>query len=389
MSESIHEAVAEDTRSLAKDTMTNDRAVLSSALSAVVPVGEDEFAAMMAACGDGNKHPGAVAVAVSGGADSMALCLLVHRWAAPRGVSLTALTVDHGLRPGSACEAARVGTWLAKRAIAQTHLTWTDGASVTSRVQERARQARYDLMGTWCVRNGVKDLFLGHHMEDQAETVLMRLKHDSGLLGLAAMAPVRALDGVSGSATVHLTRPLLGTPKARLRATLRALGQNWIEDPSNRDPAFERVRIRHLLAHLEDLGVSARRLAGAAAGVGRVRAVLHLAADRVMSATVMTTGGLHVNAPNFFAEPKTVQQLALAKMLGEVSGANYAPAREKLRRLLGWMETAHVQGARARTLGGCAIRTVGGRGRMQSHWGFDIVKEAPRNNQKDAQMGDN
>ena len=159
-----------------------------------------------------------VAVAVSGGSDSLALCLLADRWAQARGGKVFALTVDHGLRPESGAEAAQVQRWLAARAISHRTRRWT-GARRTGATQAEARAARFALLAGWCRRAGVLHLLLGHQREDQAETALQRLVHGSGIEGLAAMAPVRLAMEPDGRG-VRLLRPLLSVPRDALAATL-------------------------------------------------------------------------------------------------------------------------------------------------------------------------
>ncbi|HEY9079008.1 tRNA lysidine(34) synthetase TilS [Magnetovibrio sp.] len=335
-------------------------------------ISSDEFARLMAGCFDFAVQPEALAVAVSGGADSMALCLLAHTWAAARGVRLTALTVDHGLRLESADEAAQVGLWLNARGIAHHILTWNHDTEISSRVQERARDARYALMRQWCLDHGVDRLLLAHHLEDQAETVLMRLKKGSGLLGLAGMAQERDLDGVM------LMRPLLGIAKARLRANLEAVGQDWIEDPSNQNRRFERVRTRNLLTHLQDEGVSAQGLANAAAAIARVRDVVDRAAIDLIATAVQMEKGLLIDAHRFGTAPAPVRHHALTKLLAQIGGGAYPPARTKLARLLAWMAAADSQGDGARTLGGCTVRCKERAGRRS----FLICAESPRTSHK-------
>lgn len=329
----------------------------------------DEFARLMAGYAGRDTQLGALAVAVSGGADSMALCLLAHDWATANGVRLTALTVDHGLRAGSDEEAAQVGAWLGARGIDHHILTWEHAAKIISRVQERARGARYALMRNWCLDHSVDCLLLAHHLEDQAETVLMRLKKGSGLLGLAGMARVRDLDGVK------LVRPLLGVTKARLRATLHDFDQAWVEDPSNQNEKFERVRIRQLLVHLERDGVSAEGLARAAEGVTRVRDVLHAAADKLIAKSEQQVeAGLCIAAKTFLTAPETIQKIALSKLLMQVGSGAYPPAQLKLERVLAWMAVGRGAEDPARTLGGCVVRRTG-RG---DGLAFNVLLESPR-----------
>src|SRR5712691_3859412 len=228
------------------------------------PIGADEFAALMAPHGPFESAP-FLAVAVSGGADSLALCLLAWDWARRLGGSLAALTVDHGLRAASAEEAAQVGDWLAARGIAHRILAWQPPARLRN-MQAAARAARYALLTEWCRAAGCLHLLTAHHREDQAETLLLRLARGSGLDGLAGMAASRE------ATSCRLLRPLLSVPRDRLAATLRAAGQSWIEDPTNRDATYARARLRHSADLLASEGLSAARLAATARHLGRARA---------------------------------------------------------------------------------------------------------------------
>jgi len=151
----------------------------------------------------------AIAVAVSGGPDSLALLLLTDRWVRERGGAAIALTVDHGLRPDSASEAALVGAWVKSRGIAHQVLSWTGDKPLTG-IQAAARRARYRLLTEACAARGILHLAFAHHADDQAETVLFRKERGSGPAGLAGMAASRSLGAV------RMIRPLLGWPKSAL-----------------------------------------------------------------------------------------------------------------------------------------------------------------------------
>lgn len=189
-----------------------------------------------------NPH---IAVACSGGADSLALTLLAHHWAAHRGGKVSALIVDHGLRPESPVEVQQVQRWLSHRAIDSHILTVQLGKS-DSAVQERARNARYEAMTQWCHAHNVKHLLLGHHADDQLETFIFRLLRGSGPDGLACMSMRREAEGIC------LLRPLLQSNKQECIAYLQEQAQPWIDDPSNEKPEFARVRIRQWLRQSVD-----------------------------------------------------------------------------------------------------------------------------------------
>lgn len=289
-----------------------------------------------------------VTIGVSGGADSMALALLASDWAAAAGGALTALTVDHGLRPESAAEARRVAGWLAARGIAHRVLRWT-GDKPHSGVQAAARAARYDLLTRWCRRNGVLHLLLAHHRDDQAETFILRLARGSGPDGLACMS------AIAGTPWPRMIRPLLDMEPARLRAVLAARGQDWIEDPSNRDPAYTRVRIRAALAASGDGGPNTARLAETARRLGLARAALEAQTAGLLAraATIHPAGFCRLDAALLAAAPEDIARRGLSRAITCIGGQSYAPRRERLDRLYRALVEGRLR--RPRTLGGCLI----------------------------------
>lgn len=200
------------------------------------PLSPDEFDYYMGPFGP--FAPGdTLAVAVSGGCDSMALVWLLNRWAKTRDIIVTAVTIDHGLRPESGDEARQVGLWLFHHAIPHHIISW-NGTKGPGRLQERARAARYRLLYDFCWERNIAHLFLAHHQQDQWETIRMRQEKGSTYVGLCGMEPIRPF--LFG----RVLRPLLTVSKQRLRTTLIAASQNWIDDPSNLNPAFWRGAYR-------------------------------------------------------------------------------------------------------------------------------------------------
>lgn len=319
----------------------------------VEPLTEGAFARAMDAIGGFERTP-LVAVGVSGGADSLALTLLLDRWARGRGGAVRAFTVDHGLRPGSAAEAERVGAWLAARGIAHAVLRW-EGAKPATGIQAAARAARHGLLADRCAAAGILHLALAHHRDDQAETVLMRFARGSGVDGLAGMAPVRA-DGA-----VRLIRPLLDVPHARLVATCRAFDQPWIEDPSNGSPAYARGRLRAAAELLAAEGLTPVRLADTARRAARARRALEEGTATLLgvSAAFHPEGWATLDPASLAAAPEELGLRALARTLAAVGGQAYAPKVAGLERLYGELAGGL---AVARTLGGCVI--VPRRGRL-------------------------
>lgn len=213
------------------------------------------------------------AVAVSGGADSTALCHILSSLLPDQ--TITALIVDHGLRPESAREAeqtaARLRTWPNVQPVI---LPWAHTETVHSRLQEQARQARYALMTAYCVQHHIPALFIGHHQDDQMETFLLRLAAGSGLDGLAGMRCVK-------EGPVTLCRPLLGVSHADLLDYCLQNRLDWIEDPSNEDAGFARVRLRQSTAVLAEEGLTAQRLATTTQRLARAADALDWMTDRL------------------------------------------------------------------------------------------------------------
>lgn len=183
-----------------------------------------------------------LAVAVSGGIDSMALLLLADDWARQHGGYAIALTVDHGLREESSEEAAQVAIWCRALGIEHHTLVWKHVSPLVSAVQDKARAARYELLSGWCKTHHVLHLLTAHHRDDQAETLLLRLSRGSQIDGLAGIPLVSSQWGV------RLLRPLLGMAKHELRSFLLQQGQDWVEDRSNESAAYTRNFLRQQVA---------------------------------------------------------------------------------------------------------------------------------------------
>lgn len=303
------------------------------------------FATAMARLGPFEDRP-FLAVAVSGGADSLALTLLADRWARGRGGRMVGLTVDHRLRPGSGDEARETGRRLEAHGIEHRILTWS-GDKPAAGLQQRAREARYALLASWCREQGCLHLLTAHHRDDQAETVAMRRARRSGQTGLAAMPAIRDLPGL------RLLRPLLGIGKERLKQGLRATGQTWIEDPSNADPAFTRT-------HLRRSGLDRAALAGEAERLGlrRQAADRQAAAALVRHAAIDPAGFATLDPAGFDQLPETLARDLLIRLLMTIGGRPYPPRTDALTRLLQAMRGRSdrpLSSSPARTLGHCQI----------------------------------
>ncbi|MHC2538911.1 tRNA lysidine(34) synthetase TilS [Bradyrhizobium diazoefficiens] len=216
----------------------------------------------------------ALVLAVSGGPDSIALMWLAARWqrSLARGPRLTVVTVDHGLRPEAAREAREVKRLATELGLPHRTLRWR-GAKPKTGLPAAAREARYRLLVQAARSAGASHVLTAHTRDDQAETLLMRLVRGSGLAGLSAMARLTERDGIV------LARPLLDVPKAQLIATLKRAKIGFADDPTNRDPAFTRPRLRALLPQLAAEGGDARSLARLAARLARANAAVEVLTD--------------------------------------------------------------------------------------------------------------
>jgi tRNA(Ile)-lysidine synthase len=290
-------------------------------------------------------------VAVSGGGDSLALLLMLHE----TGVRpLEAVTVDHGLRPEAADEAAAVAALCAGHRIPHALLRWDEPAGVGN-LQARAREARRRLIGDWARGRGIGAVALGHTLDDQAETFLLRLARGSGVDGLSGMAPATRVDGVVW------IRPLLGVRRAALRDWLAARGVAWADDPSNADPRFERARARAALPLLAPLGLGPERLAATAAAMARAREALERATAELAAGALEAgpAGDLTLDPAPLAGVPEEIRLRLLAGALAWVSGARYRPRLAPLEAALAAIAAGRV--GHGLTLHGCVLRARGGR----------------------------
>ena len=287
-----------------------------------------------------------IAVALSGGPDSLALTHLADRWARQSGGTILALTVDHGVRTDSAEEACRVGDWMTEAGISHQVLRPRESAP-SANIQDWARDVRYRLLSDACREHGILHLLTAHHRGDQAETLLVRLGRGSGLDGLAAMAPIVEL------ADCRLLRPLLPVTKSALTGWLKSHGLEWVDDPSNRSPGFARARVRARADDLSDLGLTTERMAETAERLASDRAVLEQIVGRWLARHVRVDPAGFVDADHgaFLSLAPALARRALFAMLATVGGSVYPPRRERLARLL----KAILDGPGAATLGGCQV----------------------------------
>ena len=291
----------------------------------------------MAAMGLGPR----VGIAVSGGGDSVAL---MHLAARRGGHALRVATVDHGLRPEAAEEARGVAA--AAAALGLPHDTLRPPAPPRP-VQAELREARRALLAGWAGGHGLSAVLTGHTLDDQAETVLMRLARGGGAEALAGI-PAAPADS-------PFRRPLLGIARADLRGWLRAEGIGWAEDPSNDDTAFERVRVRRALGSLGPDAPSAAMLARTARRMGEAAEALDWAAAGLAREAVVLSpiGDGSIDRAALAGVPREIARRVLLGVLRDVGRHPVRPREAALDRAL---DAAPGQGGAGLCLAGCRVR---------------------------------
>ena len=296
-----------------------------------------------------------VLVAVSGGSDSIALLLLANVWALKNNVTLQAITVDHGLRAEAAAEAAFVAGVCAGLNIPHITLAW-EGIKPSFGIQEAARQSRYSLMDDFAHEIGAEVILTGHTLDDQMETVMMRAmrQSDSGDgRGLAGMGKVTALYG-----GVRIIRPLLSVTRVELRGFLMEMAQPWIEDPSNLDESYERVRIRRSLEKFPERKEQLMRLAAASAGLRRFLA--RNVADQLRDRVTLKPGPVYHYEVGAIGNDDSgfdaVAAQAIQTLIAVSGGQNFLVPRHRLGKLFDAVKMMMLGGQGTRlTLGGAII----------------------------------
>ncbi len=311
----------------------------------------------------GLEHLPALVLAVSGGPDSTALMWLAACWrdSLERKPELIAVTIDHGLRKESAREAAAVKKLAARLGIAHRTLRWR-GRKPKSGLQQAARQARYALLAQVARDARSTHILTAHTLDDQAETVLIRLTRGSGLSGLAAMAQLSRLP--NGARHIALVRPLLDIAKARLIATLDAAKIEFADDPSNRDPRFTRARLRSLMPELAREGLDAARLSLLARRLKRADAAIEAVVERaaaLLGASSQKTGPIVIPAQMLARLPAEIALRLIGRAVAQL-GDEGPVELGKLEALGAALQAAQMAGERRvrRTLAGAIVTLADG-----------------------------
>jgi tRNA(Ile)-lysidine synthase len=303
------------------------------------------------------KGQDALAVGVSGGADSLALCLILNDYCEKNKITLHVLSVDHGLRAEAADELKQLAVLLAPLKLEHRILQW-QGEKPQKNIQQEARFARYRLMGKYCADHGISSLFLAHHMDDLAENFMIRLCRGSGVDGLSAMGLCSAfpvvLEDVEPRFLPYIIRPLLGAVKEDLKNYLKVKNQNWIEDPSNKNENYRRVQMRNFLGRQELEGLETFRLAETAQRMASVRDLLEGLTDELEKAAVRyyPEGYAVLNFVDYQKAHPEIARRLLARILKNTSGNIFAPRQIKMNYLDQTLRSGDLKG---QTVGECFI----------------------------------
>ena len=299
------------------------------------------FADALAALGPFEPSP-TIAIALSGGADSMALALMSDAWVRTLGGTLVALTVDHALRPESRAEAEQVAAWMQARGIMHYILTPRHTPSGNNMMQA-ARGWRYHALSDWCREQGVLHCLLAHHLDDQLETVTMQNARGDTEDGGAGMSAIRIYRGV------RFLRPMLSERKTALKAWLVARQAAWVEDPTNADPAFTRSRVRQVLHGADD---STLRVALEEKRAERTQRELVVACAAARLVVMHPAGFARLDREGWLELPAPLRGQLLADVITCIGGQIHRPRRHETE----WLEKALLEEKGTQTLGQCIVQ---------------------------------
>ncbi len=290
-------------------------------------------------------HGAKIAVGISGGADSLCLTLLLNEYAKKYQLELTAITINHAIRPHSRAEAEHVATLMQHYHI--NHIILDNPTPIAlsdTKIEEKARAIRYDLLTTYCNNNQIPYLCMAHHRGDQVETFLSRLARGSGVEGLSSIKPHIMLNSIA------ILRPFLDMAKADIIATLQEKNQCWIEDEMNQNPQFERVKWRQFIPQLEKIGISPDSINTSINRLRRAQECIDFYTHQFIKNEVHldNLGYITLNAPAFYALPTEIKIKVMAYAIKTVGQQGGFISLQSLERLVDKMP-------KSATLGSCAI----------------------------------
>ena len=283
--------------------------------------------------------PKKIAVAVSGGSDSLALTFLLHEFCTANKIKLYAVTVDHKMRANSSAEAKKLAEILAAKKISHQILSIKKSQVPQKNIEANLRELRYKLLEEFCLKNDIKFLFLGHIQGDVAENFIIRLFRGSGLDGLSSIAEI------SDYKNIKLVRPLLDFSKDDLQEFLRAKKVKWFEDETNEDEKFLRNKIRKFFNSFEEKNLIQGRIKNAANEISKMRDFLDIIllkeAKKILQ--LQPNGSFLINHKKFQKIDEKIALKILALVLIEVGGKTYKPRLEKLKNFYQYLQQENIK----------------------------------------------
>lgn len=286
-------------------------------------------------------------VAVSGGADSLALTYLLSSWAKINAKNIIAITVEHGLREDSLAEAEYVSELMKKENIEHHILKW-DGKKPEANIEDIAREVRYSLLIEFCKSRNIENIFVGHHKYDQVETFLMRLQRGSGLDGLSSM------EEVSSREDINIIRPLLSLKPELFKQYLNSKNIEWKEDYSNQDEKFLRVKIRKNMDILSTLGISSDKIYKAAKALSSTKDFIEEEVSKFCKNNIEFVSPF-VAKIDFDVIREAHREMlfrVLSNLIKKIGDSKYIPRADDVLRICSSIKKGEKQ---SRTLGGCEI----------------------------------
>ena len=289
-----------------------------------------------------------LALAVSGGPDSLCLAFFTKIYASEFRNKIHVLIVDHNLRKESHKEALKVKNILNKREITSKILKWR-GKIPISNIQKNARDMRYALLSNYCLKNKVKYLVTAHHEDDQIENFFIRLLRGSGLAGLSSMSV-----SVNISKNLKIVRPFLGFTKEDLKYVTLNFFKTFIEDPSNKNEKFLRVRVRKYRKNMEKEGLDTRKIIKTVDNLFSANQALDFYKNKAIykHASFITKNKCLINKSIFSEEAEEIVFKFFSDILMLVSGTYYPPRSKKVLNLIGRLKKRKFIKS---TLGGCIL----------------------------------
>ncbi len=288
------------------------------------------------------------AIAVSGGADSLCLAYFSKKYAIEFGNKIHILIVDHKLRKESAREALKVKKILKSKKISSKILKW-DGKIPKSNIQKNARDIRYSLLSNYCFKKKIKYLVTAHHSDDQIENFFIRLLRGSGLTGLSSMSLKTKYNN-----RLKIVRPFLKLNKANLKHVTLSYFKTYINDPSNKDEKFLRIRIRKYRKDMEKEGLDTKKILKTVENLDSANQAINFYKNKALykHTSFVSKNKCIINRQVFLEEAGEIVFKLFSDILSLVSGTYYPPRSKKIADLIGRLKKSKFTKS---TLGGCIV----------------------------------